>query len=203
MRRRQAGYSLIEVLVALAVAAAVMTALSDVMALSGRMQARAMQESETREAMGGISRVVTALIHGLPVEAPQAERPSLVGTATSISVQTFGPTALGLDAFAPFELAVTETAGRSSLALTWRQRQSDQAQRETVANINGTVSFSYRRRSAGSEDWETEWRESIRLLDAVRVEIKTPNGTASHTETFPVTPWNSAACSGDNGFRSC
>jgi len=205
MRSAMAGYSLLEVLVALAVSGLTFAALGQATTLFSRSEASLRREREIDEALAGVTRLVTALVRQIPFELTDAQRSSVVGDRSTLVVSGTGPAILGIDTPRTFELTTSPNApGAASLSLSWRQPGSGVERREIVAANVPEIRFSYRRRDANADQWQDQWRDSVAHLDAIRIEVYEGGSRETRlSKVIPVTPVLPSICLSASALSQC
>ena len=147
-RPARAGFTLVEVLVAVAVAGVAVAAVAGVM----------------RDVVGG----------ALPdVRADRGE--ALPGTPTSLTLLTRGPAILLFDRPRPMTLQIVQAGETADLVLAWADAETGEARREVVLEGARGLTFAYfGGRGAAPAVWQGGWRWPRLLPKGVLLRVDLP-----------------------------
>ena len=196
-RRSSAGFTLLEVLVALAVGALALSSLAASIVGMGSVDRKLSDRVTNYAEIDGLFTLVETLCRHFPMRLkPQTLRVRqeiegwLQGGPSNLAVLSRGPAVLGLPQPARFELTyVPEASGTEGrIQLTWSREGSPET--ELVVRKSSGLAFQYGRRSEAKElIWSSTWLGFVEDLAAVRIAVKTPWGVKARVfEVLPTLP---------------
>jgi prepilin-type N-terminal cleavage/methylation domain-containing protein len=169
---RKAGFTLLEVLVALAISGLCLMMLSGVV---GRLAAtrRAVYNRATVLDQGdAVVRMLRNLLRSVDVETNDARGPNLGGSGEELTVRSQGPTVLDLETGTTFRLHLVPSRDPASgaLALAWTNPTTGTSFDETIAPGVAALRLAYRGRRR-EDGWASGWGRPVAELALVKVEI--------------------------------
>lgn len=173
--RARAGFTLVEVLVAVAVAGLAVSAVAGLTATTRRLEARAGGEAAARESLLAAATVMRAVVgNALPdVRADRGEAPP--GTPTSLTLLTRGPAILLFDRPRPMTLAVVAAGETADLVLAWADAETGETRREVVLEGARALTFAYfGGRGGAPAAWQGGWRWPRLLPKGVLLRVDLP-----------------------------
>lgn len=185
--QREAGYTLAELLVVLALLGIMALVMADGMRFGGRVWESSARRADTIEAMSGGQTLLRTLLERI---VPRDLDPGIPGdpnlfraSATRMSFLALAPAAIDAGAVSRFDLEVTPANGGQQLVLSWTPLAGPNArQRRVVVENADAISFAFARRDQnGSLDWRSDWVDQSGAPDLVMVRV-TRRGMGS-------TPW--------------
>jgi general secretion pathway protein J len=170
------GFSLIEVLVALAVSGLIMTAASGLTWAVGRAQDRASRENGARENVIAADRVLRAFVNGAVPDGSRGRAESVVGQRDQVTFLTSGPPILTFDRPRPMSLAVEADEKGMRLLARWIDPEQSRPREEVIVFGARSISLSYfgAVQQGGPAAWRSSWSFPSRLPAAVLLRIDMP-----------------------------
>lgn len=154
-RRRLAGFTLVEVLVALAVTGLTLSALGWLTSGARRLEARVGAGAAAREEVMAAERVFRAVVEAAMPDVRRDRPEGPVGTADTLALFSRGPAILMLDRPQPLTFRTVAADGGVSLRLAWQDPMSGAEREEPVLDGATAVSFAY---FGGREGIPAGWR---------------------------------------------
>ncbi|TGE01040.1 PulJ/GspJ family protein [Methylobacterium nonmethylotrophicum] len=195
MRQGSAGFTLLEVLIALMISAMALAALThlvqDAAGLDARLSVRARSADETQalfalleDLLLGPEREMTLKAAAQPAASPES---SVSGTDRAIRIVSRGPRILGLMRPAPFRLAFEPTeADRGRIVLRWPSPAGGTDRETVMADVR---SFRIRYAEAaqiGIRSWHDHWSGSVAGLAMVEISLVDAATGHRQSRTIPV-----------------
>lgn len=186
--RPEAGFSLIEVLVALAVAGLAVSGLVGFVMQASRFDTALNARSLAREEIDGVLRVLEVLIDDAAEEMRESTAAAIAGDRRSIRIMTKGPRILGTTRPSLFELSYEEKIdGPGRIVLAWSDPITNAVRREEVSREIAEFSLSYASWTRPL-NWETSWTRPVIALSLVRIDLMSSRTRQRSTKFFPVAP---------------
>jgi general secretion pathway protein J len=161
MRTSEGGYSLVELLVVLALLGLISLAISGGVGFGARVWERAQSTAEGSEDVAGTQRFLRALIGHTYPRYPGAEaiadNMAITGDATNLAVVTLAPDAVGSGSVTRVELSVQSNHEAKALRMKWSD--IDGAARErTLLTDARDIAFAFATvQSDGAITWTDMW----------------------------------------------
>lgn len=178
--RRRAGFTLVEVLVALAIAALAVASLvhvvRDAFDLDGHLVAQARRADATATLFTLVDTLLATTAYEVPAEAGGVSGagpapPSVTGTEDAVTIWSRGPAVLGLSDRIPFTLA-QESAddGAGPVVLRWRSPEGAVEIEPVLAAQS--LRFRYGGTAEGGTIlWQDQWSGPVAALSRIEVSI--------------------------------
>lgn len=171
-----AGFSLVEVLVAMAVAGMVVIGTSGLTSLTWRAEEKFDRESAARDQIVAADKILRELVTTSVPQVGGHDAGASPASADRFTLLTMGSAIMVFDRPSPVTLAVRDRAdGAKALVVVWRDPHSN-AEREEVA-IDGarSISLSYFGADPGKPAvWRGDWPYVRRLPQAVSMRVDYP-----------------------------
>ncbi|PZQ11884.1 MAG: hypothetical protein DI565_17020 [Ancylobacter novellus] len=169
------GFSLVDVLVALAVAGLVVTAGATLTSMIQHVESRARAANTARENVVAADRLLRAIVDGaVPDLSEDLERPE-VWTSERATFMTVGPQMLAFDRPRPMTLSVEKGGGGARLLVRWRDPESGRQREEEVVSGAKALGLSYfGSERGGTGVWRPLWPQGTRLPLGVLLRIDMP-----------------------------
>lgn len=179
-QRRQRGFTLLEVLVALVLAGLVVSAAVGVPRLVSRLDRQAVARAEARDVVLGLDGLLRAMVEGaVPDVAGRTEGP--LGSADTLTLVSLGPAILTLDRPARMALRTERRAEGMALLFDWSEPSGDERREETVIEGARAITFAYFGTPATAEGvaapppaWLPVWHGTQALPQAVYLRLDLP-----------------------------
>ncbi|MGF6227681.1 general secretion pathway protein J [Inquilinus ginsengisoli] len=168
--RRERGFTLVEVLVALVLAGLVASAAVGLPNLFARFDQKSRQEAELRDGVAAAGGLLRALAEGAVPNLSSDE----TADATELTLLSWGPPILTLDRPIPLTLRVVSADGRSALRLAWTDSGTGTAREETVLEGARSIRLSYFAAGSSGGNWRSEWARPWALPAAVLLRVDAP-----------------------------
>lgn len=179
-RQREAGYTLAELLVVLALLGIMAVVMADAMRFGGRVwEASSRKAGEIETMSGGQSLLRTVLERVVPrdLDPGVPGDPDLFrASPTRMSFLALAPSAIDTGGVSRFELDVRSTAQGQDLVLSWTPLAGNPARQQRIAVSRATaITFSYARRDQdGSLVWRNDWADQSGAPDLILVRVRGP-----------------------------
>ncbi|MGX1788169.1 PulJ/GspJ family protein [Bosea sp. NPDC055332] len=158
---REAGFSLLDTLVALAVTAFVGVAATAAIFLAMRTYEGVRDTAARTTFLLDTDRTLRSLLDRLAVSSIERYQPSFSGTAAGFTLVSAGPEALLADSVRPISVRVDSSGSTSTLSL----ERADANRHDGFAFAHASLRFSYF--GAPSRDEEERWLERWERRDAM------------------------------------
>ncbi len=198
----QAGFALVDLLVAMAVAGLAGAVLVGLVAFAERQQAGAIRREKEREGALVLERVLRLLVDGAPpFMAGASPSSTVVGDEREMTVVSTGLPVISLPQAAPFRLRREMRGAHADIVLSWVD-DAGQAQRVILAQGVSDLTFSYlpfesdrsRDRDSRHEAWQARWRAEDGALTALRMVFRFESASAPWEIVIPFRANLPAAC---------
>lgn len=171
------GFSLLEVLIVLAISGLIATAASGMVTFWNRIDERSARIERHLSGFLDAQRTFRSLVSSAlptPLRAGDAfSRAGVEGRSDRLRLAAFGPVSLRLDRPSPLALIVRESAGAKNIVLEWNDPQSGDLRSETVLAGVRAARFRYiDRRPDGSIASSENWGEAGRLPTAIALAVE-------------------------------
>lgn len=174
--RCREGFSLVEVLVALAVSGLIVTAGGGLTSAVQKLESRASAEREARENVISADRLLRAVADGAVPDVSRGREDLEGWSKTSATFVTAGPPVLAFDRPHPVTLAIETEDGRARLLVRWRDPDHGGERQEEVVSGARSLSLSYfgAPTSGARASWQATWPRPGRLPEAVLLRVDMP-----------------------------
>jgi type II secretory pathway component PulJ len=194
---REAGFTLLDVLVALVVAGLAGSILIGLVSFVDRTSARVSTKMQMTEGLLAVKQIFLSLnqqAFSPSFNDPSGSRPR--GTEAEFSIRTQGPRILGLDRATVFHLASKPAGNSEQLILTWQDPGTSVEHREVILPDVEEAVFAYLGREKASETrtWRSSWQANDAQLEAVRLSVRTRTMRAPIDIVAPVRATLPSAC---------
>jgi prepilin-type N-terminal cleavage/methylation domain-containing protein len=170
MIRRDEGFTLIEVLVALTIAGLIGSALAGLSSFFANLEARAeAREAAMRDVLAFRRLFQTSVENSFPLGAIDPET-ALRNDSGRLELLTRGPAGLAADEPAKMNFHIVSAGAHAALEVSWQDRQSG-AQTETVLRGADRIAFSYLERVGGKPVWHASWADPSRQPEAILAHV--------------------------------
>ena len=180
MREREAGYTLVELLIVLALMGLISLAIAGGLRFGARTWEKTEQTVGASETARGGHAVLTSLLSRLYPRTPDAAQPQAAAFEGGADRMTFLADAAApfpAEGVARFTLAVRRDRGTSSLLLTQESERGPSAKVEEVLFDNAArIVFSYAEVGEGVVTWTDTWTGRERMPALIRVRVAFPPG---------------------------
>ncbi|MFM9862307.1 MAG: type II secretion system protein J [Micropepsaceae bacterium] len=176
--RNQAGYSLIELVIVLALLGLISVAIAGSLRFGSRVWERTEQEiSATETARGGHALLGTLLSHLYPRAAAEGSDTAFDASADRMTFLTDASSAYGAGGVARITFSVKKQRGGVALLLSHQDEQGGASAEEDVlvAGADG-VSFAYGEVKDGVITWSDAWTAKTSFPALIRVRVALPKG---------------------------
>lgn len=157
------GFTLVEMLVTLAIVSVVFALLSSVVGFGRDVLGKTTSNSTRLDDIALIRRLLTDTLSQVVV----TDRVALSGTHNHISTVAYGPQALGLEA--PTETTFEPASDGRGLLVRWTAANGGKGVSRRVLYGDSDVTFSY---FSSDRGWAPAWENSGFLPDLVRIQIR-------------------------------
>jgi general secretion pathway protein J len=170
-----AGFSLLEVLVTIAVAALVISALSGFTRMMTNAELYGERQQASHESIVGAARVFRHVAaRAVPDLRHDSEMAAVVGTPKRLTFLSRGPSIMALDRPVPITLLIENGDGGSKLLLSWREPASEAIREELLIPSARSIVLSYFGfgRERDGERWHSRWDQPQRLPRAILLQVQ-------------------------------
>jgi prepilin-type N-terminal cleavage/methylation domain-containing protein len=170
---RTAGFTLLEVLVALAISGLCLMMLSGIVGRLATTQRALHDHAAILDQQDAVIRLLRNLLRSVATETKDATGPNLSGRNGELIVRSQGPAVLDLEAETTFRLHVVAArdpaqGGSGTLALAWTNPTTGTSFDETIATGVASFQLAYRARG-GDQAWADSWARPVADLALVRI----------------------------------
>jgi prepilin-type N-terminal cleavage/methylation domain-containing protein len=179
-RQREAGYTLAELLVVLALLGIMALVMVDGMRFGGRVWEASARKAEAIENMSGGHTLLRTVLERV---VPRDLDPGMPGdpdlfraSPTRMSFLALAPAAVDAGGVSRFELDVRNTATGQELVLSWTPLAGNPARQQRIAVSQATaITFAYARRDQdGTLVWRNNWVDQSGAPDLILVRVRGP-----------------------------
>lgn len=176
--RGQAGYSLIELLIVLALLGLISLASAGSLRFGARVWERTEREiAATETARGGHALLGTLLSHLYPRAAAEGSETAFDGSAERTTFLTDASSAFGAGGIARVTLSVKKERGAVALVLGFEAEEgASSAQEEVLFNGAERIAFAYAEIKDGTVVWADSWTGKTSFPALIRVRTTFPKG---------------------------
>jgi general secretion pathway protein J len=177
MRQREAGYTLAELLVVLALMGIMALVMSDGMRFGGRVWEASAKKAEAIETMSGGQSLLRTVLERI---VPRDLDPGIPGdpnlfraSPTRMTFLALAPAAIDAGGLSRFDLEVRAGDGGLELVMSW-QPLAGSASRERRVAVTGAsaITFAFARRDQdGSLVWRNDWTDQSGAPDLIMVRV--------------------------------
>lgn len=178
---RQAGYSLIELVIVLALLSLISLAIAGSLRFGARVWERTEQEiAATETARGGHALLGTLLSHLYPRAAAEGSDVAFDGTAERLTFLTDASSVYGAGGIARVTLSMKKERGAVALLLSHEAEEGASSAREEVL-FGGAerIAFGYAAMKDGALIWTDVWADKTKLPALIRVRAVFPRGAGN------------------------
>lgn len=176
-RRGEAGYTLAELLVVLALLGIMAVLMGEGMRFGGRVWETVHRKTQDMEAISGGQALLRTVLQRIVPRSPDPaseKGPELFSaTASAMSFTAFVPSAMDASGVARVDIRVVPAAGGEGLVLSWSPLSGSPGTRQRVLVSKADhVTLLYARREAGGVlAWQDTWRDPTIAPDLIRIRI--------------------------------
>lgn len=176
--RNQAGYSLIELVIVLALLGLISVAIAGSLRFGSRVWERTEQEiAATETARGGHALLGTLVGHLYPRAAAEGSDAAFDGSAERMTFLTGASSAYGAGGIARVTLSVKKERGIAALMLSHQAEEgASAAQEEMLLDGAERIGFAYAEINNGVVAWTDSWAGKTRFPALIRVRAVFPKG---------------------------
>jgi hypothetical protein len=173
----ESGFTLVDMLVALAVTGLAGSLLVGLFAFIDKSAGRARTQAEIHEnfvAVSSILRSLTEEAYSTPRTATGIIQPH--GTASAFTIPSLGPRVLSLARPALFTLTSEDEGERKRMVLSWMEIRTGHERREALGSLIDGAEFSYfgEMERGGVRAWRPNWNASSGNLEAIKLTLRAP-----------------------------
>ena len=203
---RKAGFTLLEVLVALAISGLCLMMLSGIVGRLAATRRAVYDRAAVLDQGEAVIRMLRNLLRSVDVEMKDAVGPNLGGRSEELVVRSQGPAVLALEAETTFRFHFVPSRAPASgaLALAWTNPTTGASFDETIATGVTALRLAYEGRGRG-EGWVGSWARPVADLALVKVEItfSGPRSVSSTSALLAVGTKLPQACVADPLLDRC
>jgi len=175
--RHEAGYTLAELLVVLALLGIMALLMAEGMRFGGRVWETASRKTHDMEAVSGSQALLRTVLQRI---VPRSFDPSLPtdpdlfrATSSRMSFTALAPAAIEPGGLARFEISVRPAAVGQSLVIVWSPLSGPRRTQERVLVTDAdNVTLLYARRdSSGTLEWHETWTDKTGAPDLIRIRV--------------------------------
>lgn len=169
------GFTLVEVLVALAVSGLVVTAATGLTWTVRTFEGRAEVQRNARENVIAADRLLRAVVGGAAPDLASDRIDAQVGDGSLATFVTTGPPILAFDRPRPMTLAIETNHAAARLLLRWRDPEApDREHSEEIVSGARAMTLSYFGPFNSGSGWQATWSQPSYLPAAVLLRIDMP-----------------------------
>jgi prepilin-type N-terminal cleavage/methylation domain-containing protein len=172
---RDAGFTLLEVLIALVLTGLVVSAGLGLPKLFARFDQQSQTVAELRDGVAAAGRLLRALTEGAAPDLSSTEEP-VQASETVLMLNSLGPPILAFDRPTPLTLRIIAEDGHAALRLAWADPETGAAREETVLAGARSIRLSYFNpgRSGAGGGWRPDWARRWALPAAILLRVDAP-----------------------------
>lgn len=175
--RGEAGYTLAELLVVLALLGIMAVLMGEGMRFGGRVWETVHRKTQDMEAISGGQALLRTVLQRIVPRSPDPtleDSPELFSaTASAMSFTAFVPAAMDASGLARVDIRVVPAAGGQGLVMSWSPLLGPaRTQQRVLVSKADNVALLYARRDAGGVlAWQDTWRDPTMAPDLIRIRI--------------------------------
>jgi len=175
--KREAGYTLAELLVVLALLGIMAVLMGEGMRFGGRVWERVHSKAQDMEAVSGGQALLRTVLQRI---VPRSVDPALQedaelfrATSSAMSFIAFVPAAMDASGLAHVEIRAVSAEGGQRLVMSWSPLSGPKAarQRVLVSKVDNVMLLYARREAGGVLAWQDAWRDPSSAPDLIRIRI--------------------------------
>lgn len=203
----RAGFALIDMLVALAVAGLIATSLTGLVAFSMQQMTRVQEAKNESEKIAAAGRVLRALLEGVSsFPAGDSRQPAIRGSATSLQLWSLGSPVLALGSPVLFSLNVEKRDNGNALAMRWFVQEQGMRSEIIISDLS-ELTFEYFLMSAEDKATFKGWTSSLPKppyhIQAVKMKLRLQPRHAETEFIYPVLASMPLSCTANEGRFGC